>query len=501
MIGRRLLRAGALGLVAAFAFVIAASASDRPVVDDVYVTARQDTPQTFVLAAEDPAIDPLHPGAHALRFVLLDGPAHGVLSGDLAGVAIEPPHEARTTLTYVPAVGYVGRDAMTAVAVDGLGNTSEPATVEVDVVAVRPAGLLAGAWDAEWTINVQSAAITAFTQRLTEVYRIGTLVLKGIAEFQMESTGGPMAVQFDALRFESEAAVGVVRAKATLAFDPKESPASELFDYFLTNVSADLFGVSLAHTLFLTRPRTESYQMLTVGGAVGDVVLSNTARFDLGEDCGFTFSRDDLQATWSWCDAALRVTAGFTSTGFEAATVSALGIPVPQFSWLPGDVTADVAFTFRPTEKTVSVGIDWDPGAIGCLRVLGELASGAGLGVVDHAVLYGLVLECDVTPFVHVRSATSFDAAKNGAVTGQIDYFESFAVSGDLESCCDTPGTWSVVTYFRTASSQLFDWGMTVLKADIGISQHLSVRFDLALRSGELGDPVSEFTIGWTARW
>jgi hypothetical protein len=57
------------------------------------------------------------------------------------------------------------------------------------------------------------------------------------------------------------------------------------------------------------------------------------------------------------------------------------------------------------------------------------------------------------------------------------------------------------VTYFRTASSQLFDWGMTVLKADVGISEHWSLRFDLAIRSGELGDPVSEFTIGWTARW
>ncbi len=501
MIRRQLLRAGALSLVAAFAFAIAVSASDRPIVEDVYVTALRDTPQTFILAAEDPAIDPLNPSAHPLRFVLLDGPAHGVLSGDLAGVTVEPPHGARVTLTYVPAVGYVGRDAVTVVAVDGSGNTSEPAAIEVRVIAERAAGLLAGAWDAEWTINIQSAAITAFTQRLTEVYRVGTLVLKGIAEFQMESTGGAMAIQFDALRFESEAAVGVARAKATLAFDPKESSAPELFDYFLSNVSADLFGVSLSHTLFLTRPRTESYQTLVVGGAVGDVAFSNTVRFDLGEDCGFAFSRDDLQAAWAWCDAALRVAAGFSNAGFESATVGALGIPVPRFSWLPGDVTADVGLTFAPTEKTVSVGLDWDPGVVGCVRVFGGLTTGVGPGVVEGAVLYGLVVECDVTPAVRVKSATSFDLAKNATVTGQVDYFESLALSGDLESCCGVPGTWSAVTYFRASSSQLFDWGMTVLKADVGISQHLSVRFDLAVRSGELGDPVSEFTIGWTARW
>ncbi len=84
---------------------------------------------------------------------------------------------------------------------------------------------------------------------------------------------------------------------------------------------------------------------------------------------------------------------------------------------------------------------------------------------------------------------------------GQVDYSESLALSGDLGSCCGVPGAWSAVTYFRTGSSQLFDWGMTVLKADVGVSEHFSVRFDLAVRSGELGDPVSEFTIGWTARW
>jgi hypothetical protein len=490
-----------LSLVTAAVLVIAASASDRPMVGDVYVTALRDTPQTFVVVAQDSAIDPLHPSAHPLRFVLLGGPSHGVLSGDLTAVVVDPPHEARVALTYIPAVGYVGRDAMTLVAVDGFGNTSEPATMEVSVIAERAPGVLAGAWDAEWTIDVQSAAITAFSQRLTEVYRVGMFLLTGIAEFQMESTGGPMAIQFDALRFESEAAVGPLRVKATLAFDPKESSASELFDYLLTHVGADLFDISLSHTLFLTRPQTESYQTLIVGGAVGDVTLTNTVRLDLGEDCGFAFSRDDLQATWAWCGAALRVAAGVTSAGFESATVGAQGIPIPRFSWLPGDVTADVVLTFRPTAKTVSAGVDWDPGIVGCVRILGELATGAGSGVVDQAVLYGLVLECDVTPFVHVKSATSFDLSKNATVTGQVDYFESLALSGDLESCCGVPGTWSAVTYFRSPSSQLFDWGMTVMKADIGISEHFSVRFDLAVRSGELGDPLSEFTIGWTARW
>ena len=478
-----------------------AAASDVPTAEDVYVTVLRDVTERFVLSAEDSAIVPLDPVVHPLRFLIVDGPTHGAILGDLTDVAYAGPHRATVELDYVPAAGYAGSDEISFVAIDPFGNTSAAAVVRIAVVVERATGVLAGVWDAEWTINVQSAAITAFTQRLTEAYRIGTFVLKGIAEFQMESTGGPTAIWFDALRFESEAVVGAVRAKATLAFDPKEASASELFDYLLTNVGADFLGVSLSHTLFLTRPQTESYQTLAVRGAVGDVGFSNTVRFGLAEDCGFAFSRDDVQATWMWCDAALRATAGFTSAGFENATASALGIPVPRFSWLPGDVTADVTLTFKPTEKTVSVGADWVPGAIGCVRVLGELATGAHESVIDHAAIYGLVLECDVAPYVHVKSATSFDPAKNATVIGQVDYFESLALSGDLGSCCGVPGVWSAVTYFRTGSSQLFDWGMTVLKADVGVSEHFSMRFDFAVRSGELGDPLSELTIGWTARW
>lgn len=480
---------------------LAAAASDRPTVTDLYVDVVRDSAVELLVVAEDSAIDPLAPDAHALRLVLLDGPTHGILIGDLDHPAVEPPHRAVFSLSYVPAAGFIGEDAVTMVAVDGYGNASLPASIELQVLAERPIGRLSGAWDAEWTVDVQTAAITAFSQRLTEVYRVGSFVLKGIAEFQMMSSGGPLEVLFDALRFESEFGVGAVRAKATVAFDPKKGAGPDLFDYLLTRAGADVFGVSFDHALFLTRPQTESYQTLAISGTVGGVALSGTTRFDLGADCGFAFSRSDIAATWTWCDATLRASAALTGAGFQSATLSALEIPVPRTSWLPGDVTADVALTFRPSEKSVAVGLDWDPGIVGCAGILGELSTGIGVGSIDRALIYGLLFECNVTPAVRVRSATSLEPSKNSAVTGQVDYFELISVSGDLASCCGIPGAWSVATYFRTGSLQLFDWGMTVLKADVGVSEHWSLRLDVALRSGELGDPVSEFTIGWTARW
>jgi hypothetical protein len=62
-------------------------------------------------------------------------------------------------------------------------------------------------------------------------------------------------------------------------------------------------------------------------------------------------------------------------------------------------------------------------------------------------------------------------------------------------------GQWSFVTYFDHGSAKLFDWGMTLLKADVGVSEHFSFRLEAVIRSGALGDPTSELAIGWTVRW
>ena len=57
-----------------------------PTMDDQYVTTVQNTPVTFEIVAADEDIDPLNPDAHPLRFVLLDGPSHGLLIGDMEKV-------------------------------------------------------------------------------------------------------------------------------------------------------------------------------------------------------------------------------------------------------------------------------------------------------------------------------------------------------------------------------------------------------------------------------
>lgn len=183
-------------------------------------------------------------------------------------------------------------------------------------------------------------------------------------------------------------------------------------------------------------------------------------------------------------------------------TLTGSGLGIPAFSWLPTGITLDAALTFAANSKPPAVSLDWKPLRGTCVSLFGELdTAGATDTTVDEIVLYGLVVDCQIAEGVRVRSATLFDPAKSATVTGQIDYFESLVLSGDLALCCCVPGLWSAATYFRSGSGQLSDWGMTLLKAVVVVSDHLSVRLTAAFRSGEPGDPVSELTIGWTACW
>ncbi|GAF69548.1 unnamed protein product, partial [marine sediment metagenome] len=106
-----------------------------PTMDDQYVTTVEDTPVTFELRAQDVDIDPLNPDAHPLRFVLLEGPSHGILIGNMAEVRYEGPHDAVVELTYVPATGFVGTDLVTIAVYDPFDETaSGTITIQIDVI-------------------------------------------------------------------------------------------------------------------------------------------------------------------------------------------------------------------------------------------------------------------------------------------------------------------------------------------------------------------------------
>jgi hypothetical protein len=339
-----------------------------PTMEDQYVTTVQDTAVTFTLCAQDEDIDPADLEAHPLRFVILDGPAHGVIIGDLAEVRYAGPRDALVEVTYVPATGFMGTDYVTITVIDPFGETaSGTTTIRIDVEKQRLVGLLSGSWDISLTFNVQTFGVSAFRTKLTEVYRIRQFVINGIASWKFDTSG----LIFDSLRFQADFPLGdAIKVSSTLAFDPNGSP---LFDYWRTTTSFSIFDTSFTHTFYFTVPQTDSYQTLVVRGSVGDLRYSNTVTFDMNEGYGFCFSRENLSLSWTWCDLQVRSTVNITDAGFQSVTLSASDYPIPSLV-VPGfGLYLDLALTFTPTSKMLTPTFRLKTAWIDCIKLLTEL--------------------------------------------------------------------------------------------------------------------------------
>ncbi len=504
---RELLIAGLLVLGVAALCV----ANAAPTMEDQYILTVQGESVAFEIRAEDTDIDPQIDGSETLVFSILEGPIHGVLIGDLTDISYRAPHIAAVEMVYVPAGGYVGTDFVTLSVVDPLG-ASAPGTVtiEIEVEARRSMGVLTGNWTTGVTYNTQTGGFTAFRTQFTEVYRVGMLTLKSVADIQMETNAGVKTMVFDSMKFQTDFTLGGIDHTSTLAFDPSEGIA-DMYDYWLSSSRFSLLGIDFVHTLYLPDSQTDSYQMLAASTSIGSVSIANTVRFSMDASCGFPFSSNDTTVTWTWCDTTLGASIGFTCDGFDDFVLSASRIPITGFGGLFGDVYLDAALTFDMDGKSLSANASWRPGSLGCIKLLAELDLGAagagpvtGNTVAESIHIYGLRMECTIPSAfgaVSFMSATSLEPGYNSIVTGQTDYFEMFRFSGPLLACCGYPGSWSVATYFNTGAVMLFDWGMTLIRADMAMSNHFNFIFETVFRSGFFGDPKLELSVGWTTRW
>lgn len=485
------------------------TANSAPTMDDQYVSTVQDDSVTFDVVASDVDIDPISPDLHPLTFSIVEGPTHGVLVADLTSIAYRAPHIAAVEVTYIPAEGYVGTDFVTLSVTDPLGELGMgTTTVEIEVVARRSAGILTGNWYTEVTCNTQTGAITAFSTQFTEVYRVGNLTLKSVAAIQMETNAGIKEMIFDSLRFQADYSILGIDHTSTLSFDPD---AADLFDYWLTSTRFTLAGVDFTHTLYLLNTQTDSYQALSAQANLGAVTISNNLRHALDLSCGFSFSSNNTTISWTWCDVNLQADIGFSCDGFEGLTLTASNIPVPGLGGILGDITFSSAVTFELEEKSLSTSIQWRPGTLTCFEILADLdLSGPGAGAIvgdttlESIRIYGFQIECDIPGTygdISFVSATSLDPNYNSIVTGQTDYFEVLRLAGPLQACCGYPGSWSMATYFHDGSPMALDWGMTLIRADVVLSDHFNFSLETVFRSGFFGDPRLELSVGCMVRW
>ena len=488
---------------------LGAFANESPSIQDQVVTTYQSAPVTFLVRASDPDIDPLHPDAHPLTFVLLEGPLHGVLVGDLATVSYEGPHAAYVQLRYEPADGFVGTDYLVLTVSDPFNLTATGATtIQIDA-RPRTQGALSGSLDGWLTYNVQSGSVASLANRLTEAYRVGLLTVQGTAEWRLFEHPSPdideTRMWFDALRFQADARFERLSMSVSLVLEPTpiqtQPTAGDFFNYGLVTTRFMLYDVSFTHTFCLDQQQANSYQNLAIRGSAAGVEYSSTTTVGMEPGCSFAFRSERVTTEWMWCALRLYATLTLTDTGFDELTAKLDDYAIPGFGWTGGGVYLDVALKFAVDEKAVTPAFSLKTSWIDCVRAYGELVSSSLGGTsIDGISVYGLRIEHTLGG-VSFESSTSFDPAKNARMTGQVDYFELLRISGTISSCCGSGGTWSIATYFQNAHAALMGWGMTVAKADVMLGQNVSASLQMACRTGGFGDPKLEVTLGGRVRW
>jgi hypothetical protein len=484
-------------------------ANEAPAMEDQVVTTYQNVPMTLFVRASDPDIDPLDPDAHPLTFVLLDGPFHGVLVGDLTSVYYEGPHAAYVQLRYEPADGFVGADYLVLTVSDPFHVAATGATtIQIDV-RPWPQGSLSGSMEGRLTVNVPSGSLAAFTNRLTEVYRLGPLTVQGTAEWRMFERPSEdideTRVRFDALRFQADARFERLSVNASLVLEPTpiqaQPAAGGFFGYGSVTTRFMVNDVSLTHTFHLDQHQANSYQNLAIRGSAAGVEYSSTTTLGMEPGCSFAFRSERVTAEWIGCALRLQATLTLTETGFGELTAKLDNYAIPGCGWTDGGLYLDVTLKCTVDEKTVTPAFSLKTSWIDCVRAYGELVSSSLGGTsIDGVSVYGLRIEHTLGG-VSFESSISFDPAKNATMTGQVDYFELLRVSGTIPSCCGSGGAWSIATYFQNDHAALMGWGMTVAKADVMLGQNTSVSLQVACRTGGFGDPKLELTVGGRVRW
>lgn len=474
-------------------------ANTPPTTEGSQAVTIEGTPVRIELRAHDPEIDPLNPGAHAMRFVLIDGPTQGVLLGDLAEVRYEAPSAAVVALTYIPAAGFVGRERILFGVFDPHEATAT-GVVQIDVIHHRPPTQVSGVWSLGMTWLPGTGEVSAFASTWTVAFRVGGLLLKSTARMRQVDLGGGKQVVLEVVRLEGDVRGEQITLSSTLAFKPQ---AASPFDYLAASARFSLGNIAFNPGFHLTLPLASSFGTLRAQGAIADVSIAHALRFNFDGNGLFTFARSETTVSGQWCDLRLGASLLFTKAGFEHFRLSFTGLSLSDY--LPGylaGLTLDVRITYTVENKEVKASLNWQPPWHGCIRLYGGLElGGPGDLALQGVGIYGVRIEC-TWGSVRLVSATSFLPMTNSLLTGQSDYWEVLRVSGTFPGCCaKVPGAWSFATYFYNSGTQLFGWGMTTATLDLWPYDALNLTLKMVIRSGELGDPKSEFSMGIALRW
>ena len=457
--------------------------NDAPIaVDDRRVTPSGVSVGIF-LRAVDPDIDPFNPDSEPLLIHIVDGPAHGTISGNLSGIRTESPHNAVLELIYTPGEGFAGVDYVTFSVTDPL-SAFDMAVVEIEVQESPPIlGVMAGNTSAEvifespFTLDYLGVAFTGY-------YKFGNFNAQASLDL---NTGGYSTVVLGG----DYPFWDVLRARANAVFDLDAVG----FQYLQAVTTFQLASLNCSFTTYLTGNEATTYNKLVVQGSIGNgLSFTSTTCFS---GCGLTFDQQEFKGRWTMCDIEVRTELDITQAGFEMFSFELRDIPILRPPGLDMGIYLRLETTFELESKIVEpmfiLQSDW----LDCVRVLGEVIMGVGM-TIEGVSLYGIQIRNTFAGEIEFRADTSLDDTKNAALTGYSEYFEDVILSGPMPSCCGPPGLWQFATYFQRGSSEIFDWGMTAILFDMAINNQ--IRFSTGL-SVSATAPHLELSCGFKVRW
>jgi len=464
--------------------VAVVSVNDAPVLVDNLFATEVDTPVTITLRATDPELDTFYPEDDLLTFAIVNGPSHGTIDGGLTQLTYETPHTAIVILTYTPNAGFSGDDDIT-FSVTDIDGAISTAQIYVKVGVPPETGLLSGRWTGSFTFDGQSFSFTAFTTSIAAVYQIGSFRTQATATWSMDS--------FTSFNFNTSFPLGELSITSSLSFDPM---GPDYFRYWQTTTRSTIFDFNLSHTFYLAASQTDSYTLFVGTWQIEDMSVTSTTRLT---GLTFCFASENITARWGWpgCDIDTDAHLSITQQGFDYFSFTFRNIPILPPDTIGIGIFLKATTTFSLTSKDIDATIYCQSDWLDCFRVLCEVIGGDGVSI-DGVSLYGLQFQTTFPGGVSVRDDTAFAEEKNASLTGYSEYFERFTLSGPTESCCGSPGSWNIRTYFQCTSTTLFDWGMTSISATEVLTD--AVRFSIGFNF-RAAAPIWQITIGWQVNW
>lgn len=344
--------------------------------------------------------------------------------------------------------------------------------------------------------QAQEMPVLALSWRATiaegPVYTLDDLtatVFWRVAGFDIDATATADSAGAKAFLFGAKRDLGFAKLSSKLAFDA----APPAFESFQVAGLTEFVGWELGLTFMLTQ--TDSYQLLTAKYATDTLSIQGKASFGL---IPLAFREAMISASWkgcSTCELSFSTALLFIKDkGFEYLDfwVKDLSLPCcPGFRLL-----MDVKVTFTvdakkvlPTLRAKINGIcaDFTP----TVALLPEDPDTDGLSFRGLAIT-GFTCKVQFANDVVGTITTTF--------LEDVEFFETWSLTGPVPACCAPPGKWLIALDFRRdpIPPTLFGWGRLTLSVELPLLKQLTIMIKAVFRPDS---PTWALTVGMKSLW